>query len=252
MKQPLTAIPALKDNYIWQLFGTAGYLLVDPGDHKVLEHLADQPNGPQAILVTHCHRDHIDGIADILCQWPETPVYGPKALADLFATHQGVGDGDTLQIPGFAPIDVLAVPGHTLDHLAFVVRGLPLLLFCGDTLFSAGCGRLFEGTPTQMWQSLQRFAALPVDTIVCPTHEYTISNLRFAQLVEPTNQSVVDYLHWCQQQRAQNLPTLPTSIGQELKVNPFLRCNLPALQLQWQQADALALFIMLRQWKNQM
>lgn len=250
MKQSLAAIPALKDNYIWQLFGDHSYLLVDPGDPDVIETLASEEASPVAVLITHCHRDHIDGLAALLKRWPNTPVFGPAALSERIPTHQRVQHGDLLSLEGFAPIQVLAVPGHTLDHLAYVVQQKPALLFCGDTLFSAGCGRLFEGTAAQMWQSLQLFAALPGSTVVCPTHEYTISNLHFAQQVEPNNQAMVDYLHWCQQQRAQGLPTLPTSIGLELTVNPFLRCNLPELQARWQQADAVSLFSMLRQWKN--
>lgn len=251
MKQSLTAIPALKDNYIWQLYGSQGYLLVDPGAPDVIEQLAIDGPAPMAVLVTHCHRDHIDGIATLLHYWPSTPVFGPAALADLIPTWQPAVEGDLLQLDGFSPIQVMEVPGHTLDHLAYVVRQQPAVLFCGDTLFSAGCGRLFEGSPTQMWQSLQRFAAMPADTIVCPTHEYTISNLRFAMQVEPNNQAMVDYMNWCLQQRALQQPTLPTSIAQELAVNPFMRCNVPQLQQQWQQLDALALFTMLRQWKNQ-
>lgn len=251
MKQSLTAIPALKDNYIWQLYGGQGYLLVDPGAPDVIEQLAIDGPAPMAVLVTHCHRDHIDGIATVINYWPSTPVFGPAALADVVPTLQRVAEGDLLILDGFAPIQVLEVPGHTLDHLAYVVQQQPAVLFCGDTLFSAGCGRLFEGSPAQMWQSLQRFAAMSADTIVCPTHEYTISNLRFAMQVEPTNQAMVDYMNVCLQQRAHQQPTLPSTIAQELAVNPFMRCNERHLLLQWQQPDALALFTMLRHWKNQ-
>lgn len=251
MKQTLAAIPALKDNYIWRLNGQHGYLLVDPGDPKVVSQLLRTEQAPQAILITHCHRDHIDGIATILELWPTTPVYGPAALAEQVPTHHYVSDTQQIHIDGFAAIEVIAVPGHTLDHLAYLVQQTPQILFCGDTLFSAGCGRLFEGTPAQMWQSLQQLSALPEDTWVCPTHEYTVSNLRFALQVEPTNPMMVDYLAWCEAQRSMDLPTLPSTIARELTVNPFLRCNNAMLQHHWQQPDALALFTMLRQWKNQ-
>ena len=170
---------------------------------------------------------------------------------------QRVAGGQTIEVLGLR-FAVLDVPGHTAGHIAYYVEkmdGAPLL-FCGDTLFSAGCGRLFEGTPAQMLTSLSRLAALPAATRVCCTHEYTLSNLRFAQTVEPDNAALTQYRQWCDAQRAQNLPTLPSTIGLEQAINPFLRAHQPSLAVAAQAHnpacgnDPLAVFATLREWKN--
>jgi hydroxyacylglutathione hydrolase len=170
---------------------------------------------------------------------------------------QRVAGGETIEVLG-QTFEVIDVPGHTAGHIAFYAQeidGLPLL-FCGDTLFSAGCGRLFEGTPAQMLDSLTRLAALPADTRVCCTHEYTLSNLRFAQAVEPGNAALTRYRQWCDQQRAQDLPTLPSTMGLEQAINPFLRAHQPSLAVAAQAHnpacgnDPLAVFATLREWKN--
>lgn len=244
----LTAIPALRDNYIWRLASDHGdYLLVDPGSPEVLEQLE---HAPAAILITHLHRDHIDALAPLRQRWPDIPVFGPPTLRQLIEDCQSVVHQQVLELAGFAPILVLEVPGHTLDHVAYVVQQQPMLLFCGDTLFSAGCGRLFEGTAEQMHASLQMLSALPADTLVCPAHEYTLANLKFARMVEPDNHLVVDYLQRCELLRDQQRPTVPSTIACERQINPFLRVHEGALQQRWQQPNALQLFAMLRQWKN--
>ncbi len=244
----LTAIPALRDNYIWRLANEHGnYLLVDPGSPEVLSELE---HAPAAILITHLHRDHIDALAPLRQRWPDMPVYGPATLRDMLPDCQVLVHQQRLVLDGFAPILVLEVPGHTLDHLAFVVQQQPMVLFCGDTLFSAGCGRLFEGSPAQMHRSLQMLNALPADTLVCPAHEYTLANLNFAALVEPDNRFVVDYQHQCELLRAEQRPTVPSTLAIERRINPFLRVSELTLQQRWQQPNALELFTMLRLWKN--
>ena len=183
------------------------------------------------------------------------PVWGP-AHETIPGPFEHLGEGDTVEVLGLH-FDVLDVPGHTAGHIAYVQREVPQapLLFCGDTLFSAGCGRLFEGTPAQMMASLAKFTALSSDTRVCCTHEYTLSNLRFAAAVEPHNAERAAYEARCQALRDAGQITLPSSIGLEKKINPFLRCTEPevvsaALSHGADGGDALAVFTALREWKN--
>lgn len=254
----LLPLPAFEDNYVWLLHDGNGHaLVVDPGDPApVLQ--AMQTIGVQlkGILVTHHHADHTGGIT-VLHRDTGVPVYGPRAESIAGLTQTLIG-GDTLEILG-TRFQVMDVPGHTLGHIAFYAphaSGGPLL-FCGDTLFSAGCGRLFEGTPGQMLQSLESLAALPGNTRVCCAHEYTLSNLKFAAAVEPNN---VDLLHrtaWCMQMRQQGQPTLPTHIQLENAINPFLRAKLPQVAAAAKNfdptidpQDALAVWTTLRLWKN--
>lgn len=252
----LFPVPAFSDNYIWVLHNGQRALVVDPGEAAgVSQWLAQQGLQLDAILITHHHADHTGGVA-ALREATGAQVIGP-AHEPMPEPLQRVGAGDSVEALGLH-FEVLEVPGHTAGHIAFYapdVDGQPLL-FCGDTLFSAGCGRLFEGTPAQMLDSLTQLAALPDTTRVCCTHEYTLSNLRFALAVEPGNGALVHYAEQCQQQRARNLPTLPSSIGLEKQINPFLRSREPAVvqaALGHDPAsttETVSVFATLRAWKN--
>lgn len=252
----LFPVPAFSDNYIWVLHDGQRALAVDPGESNGVAHwLAQQGLRLDAILITHHHADHTGGVA-ALRQATGARVIGP-ALEVMPEPLQRVHGGDRIQVLGL-DFEVLDVPGHTAGHIAFYAadaQGQPLL-FCGDTLFSAGCGRLFEGTPAQMLDSLTRLAALPEHTRVCCTHEYTLSNLRFALAVEPENAALVEHATHCQQLRARNLPTLPSSIGLEQRINPFLRSREPTVIQAALDHDptttteAVSVFTTLRTWKN--
>ena len=253
----MTPLPAFADNYIWLLQHQQQVLAVDPGDGQaVLQWLAAKPALQlDTILVTHHHADHTGGLSDLV-QATGARVYGP-ALEKLPVAHTPVAEGDTV---AWGPLQwqVLDVPGHTAGHVAWWAQpeGQAPILFCGDTLFSGGCGRLFEGTAQQMLASLDRLSQLPADTRVCCAHEYTLSNLRFARAVEPDNASLAAYEQHCQNLRAQGLPTLPSPLGQELDINPFLRSRKPAVRLAVQRhtgaptGDDTAVFAQLREWKN--
>ncbi|MCB1568200.1 MAG: hydroxyacylglutathione hydrolase [Xanthomonadales bacterium] len=251
----LTALPALTDNYIWSLTGPAGAaVIVDPGEAAPVLSAVAQGLRPCAILITHHHHDHI-GAAASLAQHLDIPIHAP--VDDRIAMDcQRVGDGDVVRLDaaglGFT---VMAVPGHTLSHVAYAGHDVA---FVGDTLFSLGCGRLFEGSPAQMWASLQRLAQLPPDTAVCCAHEYTLANAAFALRVEPDNPALLARIEHAQAQRASGRPTLPTSIALELATNPFLRCSQATIRAQvtaWNaetgtDPDELALFTALRRWKD--
>ncbi|MEH8017866.1 hydroxyacylglutathione hydrolase [Rheinheimera muenzenbergensis] len=249
----ITPIPAFEDNYIWACCqpGSPFCLIVDPGDADAVQHFLTTENKIlHAILVTHHHRDHIAGIAALRRAFPEVRVIGPKAevsrIADL---NEWVSDGDEVDITKLdIRFKVSAVPGHTLGHIAFYSAPV---LFCGDTLFSVGCGRLFEGSPQQMWQSLTLLQSLPDDTLVYCSHEYTLANIRFALTVEPNNQDLLEYAALCQTLRQQSQPTLPALLAKEKQVNPFLRCNNKDLQQAWRQGSALELFTAIRRAKDQ-
>lgn len=266
-------LPALKDNYIWLVHDGVRALVVDPGDAQpvraALKKLQLELAG---ILITHHHADHTAGIAALLGDTNHNrptpiPVYGPAHEVIATVSHPVQG-GDTVLLLDVA-FSVLDVPGHTAGHIAFYApTAQPHLspamalqqpwLFCGDTLFSAGCGRLFEGTAEQMKASLDRLAGLPGDALVCCTHEYTLANVQFALAVEPNNAKLVRYQSLCQQQRQAGLPTLPSTIAQERDVNPFLRSHVPAVAAAAQQFDATistedagAVWAALRRWKNE-
>ena len=253
MQSKPEAIPILQDNYIWLLRQGANAVVVDPGQYQAIaDFLKNEHLNLCAILITHQHPDHIGGLAELRAAWPQAEVYVPAAsLQGVLLAGEQVTDGQRLQPAGWeGTIEVLAVPGHTLNHLAYFFDGEPAILCCGDTLFSAGCGRLFEGSHPQMLQSLQRLAALPEQTLICCAHEYTLANLQFALTVEPENQALVEYHSQALGLRAQGLATLPSSIGLERAINPFLRCAESSVQQRWQQPDALSLFTFLREWKN--
>ena len=251
----LSALPAFADNYIWMLHDGTQAVVVDPGDAapvvQALDRLGLQLAG---ILVTHHHADHVGGV-NALRPRLQGPVWGP-AQETIPTPYTPLNEGDALEVMGLH-FKVLDVPGHTAGHIAYVQQGeahAPLL-FCGDTLFSAGCGRLFEGTPAQMHHSLSKLAALPADAQVCCTHEYTLSNLRFAAAVEPGNAERAAYDARCQALRAEGRPTLPSSIGLERQINPFLRCTAPevvaAARAHGAAAnDEISVLASLREWKN--
>jgi hydroxyacylglutathione hydrolase len=252
----LHPLPAFTDNYIWVLHDGARALVVDPGEASgVQAYLAKHQLKLDTILITHHHGDHTGGVA-ALREATGARVVGPVG-EPMPEPLQRVTGGQTVEVLGLR-FSVIDVPGHTAGHIAYFVDemdGAPLL-FCGDTLFSAGCGRLFEGTPAQMLTSLSSLAALPAATRVCCAHEYTLSNLRFAQTAEPGNAELTQYRQWCDTQRAQNLPTLPSTIGLEQAINPFLRAHQPSLAVAAQAHnpacgdDTLAVFATLREWKN--
>ncbi len=252
----LIPIPAFADNYLWLLHGGQRALVVDPGDAVPVQQVLKEFNlDLQAILVTHHHRDHTGGVDELRIA-TGAKVYGPRA-ENIPKPYEALAEGDIVNALGLN-FQVIDVPGHTAGHIAYYSPsgfGAPLL-FCGDTLFSGGCGRLFEGTPAQMLASLDKLAALPGNTVTCCTHEYTLSNLRFARAVDPDNQALATYQVQCEKLREQNLPTLPTSIAQERLINPFLRTRQPALIAAAQQFDAAAhdnisVFAAIRQFKNQ-
>lgn len=248
----ITPIAAFQDNYIWAFCQPNNdfCIIVDPGDAAPVQAFLQQQNKQlTAILITHHHHDHIGGIATLLKDWPDVRVIGPAAEQQKVTNlTELVHDQDTLIIEQMQlSFKVLSLPGHTLGHIAFYSAPV---LFCGDTLFSAGCGRLFEGTPKQMLNSLSILAALPEDTQVYCTHEYTLSNLTFAAYAEPDNIAITDYRLKCEQLRQQHKPTLPSTLVVEKQVNPFLRCENKALQHKWQADSALDLFTKLRAAKD--
>ncbi|CNL37912.1 hydroxyacylglutathione hydrolase [Yersinia massiliensis] len=218
----LISIPAFQDNYIWLLANPQKHcIIVDPGESApVLTALSHGQYTPQAILLTHHHHDHVGGVADLRHHFPNIPVYGPQETANKGATII-VNGGDNLTI-GDQNYHIFAVPGHTLGHIAYYSKPY---LFCGDTLFSAGCGRLFEGTPEQMYTSIQQLAQLPDETLICSAHEYTLANLKFARSILPSDQEIATYQQEIMQLRAKNLPSLPVKLHLERKINVFLRCN---------------------------
>lgn len=217
-------LPAFADNYIWALRRGAHVAVVDPGEEQpVLDYLAATGARLCAILATHHHRDHVGGIEAIRAVHP-VPVFGPAAEAIAGVDHP-LADGDRVALPELdLEFEVLAVPGHTRGHLAYYRRGM---LFCGDTLFGAGCGRLFEGTPATMFASLSRLAALPEDTQVYCAHEYTLSNLKFAAAVEPGSAAVKARTEMTAKLRVDGRPSVPSSLATELATNPFLRWSAP-------------------------
>jgi len=252
-------IPAFTDNYIWCITsdahpGTA--YVVDPGDATpVLDYLTERQLELAGILITHHHPDHVGGVADLTNRFP-VPVYGPDN-PNIAGLTDRLHEGEAINLFGLE-LETLEVPGHTLDHIAYYCPTQPApLLFCGDTLFKAGCGRLFEGTAEQMHASLSKLAALPEKTLVFCTHEYTLANLAFALAVEPDNQALIRHQQHCQDERAHNRVTLPSTIALEKEINPFLRSATRSLKTQVEQhcgsplESEVAVFRETRRWKDQ-
>ena len=249
---PLQPLPAFADNYIWALSGADGSaVVVDPGEAAPVLAAAAQGLRPALLLLTPHHPDHVGGAAALLRQWPDLPVFAPAdPRIDLPCTR--VGEGDEV-VSGRWRFRTMEVPGHTTSHIAFHGNGV---VFCGDTLFSLGCGRLFEGSPAQMLDSLDRLAALPGDTLVCCGHEYTLANAAFAAAVDPDNPALRRRTEEATAMRERHLPTLPATIAGERAANPFLRVdsdairNAIAARLGRMPRDRVETFAELRRWKD--
>lgn len=254
------AIPALDTNYIWLLKPQASserVYILDPGAAKpVLERLERDSYKLVGILITHHHWDHTDGLDELLSHW-ELPVYGPPSVSQV--THP-LAEGERLTLEDLE-LEVMAVPGHTLDHLAYVSRpaagsGQPPRLFCGDALFAGGCGRVFEGTAAQQLESLKKLAALPDDTLIYCAHEYTQANLRFALKADPHNEALIERQSRVEQDLERHGMSLPSNMREELRTNPFLRCQEPGVKARVEahsgrKLDSEAeLFAALRRWKD--
>ncbi|WP_409075269.1 hydroxyacylglutathione hydrolase [Pantoea sp. C3] len=223
----LTSIPALQDNYIWTLTDNEGKcLIVDPGEAQpVVEKVKANGWQPVAILLTHHHNDHVGGVKTLLEHFPDIEIFGPQETADKGAKTL-VSEGDQVSVLGMT-FDVIATPGHTLGHISYYSAPY---LFCGDTMFSSGCGRLFEGTAEQMYQSFQKLNTLPEETLVCCAHEYTLSNLTFSAAILPHDPQIMAEFQKIKDLRAKNGISLPTKLAHERSINLFLRTQDPDLQ----------------------
>lgn len=249
-------IPAFDDNYIWALRGHTqdNIVVVDPGDAEpVLAYLREHKAKLVGILITHHHWDHTGGVETLKSRF-DIPVYGP-ANSPFEGITDALEDGSEIEILDNR-LQVQAVPGHTLDHIAYLQPDQKPQLFCGDTLFLAGCGRLFEGTPQQMQAAMDYFSSLPDETEVFCTHEYSIANLRFAQAVEPRNPAIIRALELCTERRQDKRPTLPSSIGMERQINPYMRTREADVRAAAEHQSGRALeneievLAAVREWKN--
>jgi hydroxyacylglutathione hydrolase len=250
-------VSAFKDNYIWTLRNATHAAVVDPGEAgPVLDYLARENLALAAVLATQHHPDHVGGIAELIAAQSgerAVPVYGPKNEPIATLTHR-VSGGDKVRVPELGvSFEVIDIPGHTRAHIAYYGAGS---LFCGDTLFACGCGRLFEGTAEQMYASLQKLVSLPDATRVYCGHEYTLANIGFALAVEPQNAALKAREGRDRRSRENGRPTLPSSLGEEKATNPFLRCNEPAVidsankYLGSRVTDPVRVFAAIRDWKN--
>ena len=246
-------IPAFADNYIWVLRKGAVAAVVDPGDAApVIAYLEREAVALSAILATHHHGDHIGGVRELVSRWP-VPVFGP-AHEMIPGRTDALSEGAAITVPGIGcSFSVLDLPGHTSGHIAYVGDEV---VFCGDTLFAVGCGRLFEGTPAQMVASLDKLAALPGATRVYCGHEYTLANLRFARAIEPASEALREREARERDKRDRGAPTLPSTIALERATNPFLRADETAIRVAAERHagrklhDRVAVFAEIRAWKN--
>ena len=246
-------VRAFQDNYIWTLQKGSNAAVVDPGEAgPVLAYLRAHKLNLTAILNTHHHADHVGGNAELLEHYP-VPVYGPYDER-ITTVSERVREGDRFTLPGFdIGFEVFEIPAHTRTHIAFYGDSM---LYCGDTLFACGCGRLFEGTPAQMHASLTKLARLPGATRVYCGHEYTESNIKFARVVDAANTALVEWEKTAAAARAKDEPTLPSTLAQELTANPFMRCDQPAIAAAASQhagrplPDPVSVLGVLREWKN--
>lgn len=253
----IAPIPAFEDNYIWLLRepGSSDCVVVDPGDAApVINRLSAEGLALSAILLTHHHGDHVGGVRQLLQHWPQAEVFGPEDARMPMVTRI-CADGDRICPPGLSmAFEVLAVPGHTATHIAYLGDGA---LFCGDTLFAAGCGRVFDGTAEQLAASLRRIAALPSETRCYCAHEYTLANLGFADWVEPESPALAERRREAEALRSAGRPTIPSILALELETNPFLRTAEPGVIAAAESfagqslEDQTAVFKALRRWKDE-
>lgn len=254
----ITAIAALQDNYIWAIIhkNSQQILIVDPGESfPVLQFLQQHSYQLTGILLTHHHGDHTRGVPEILKQFPDTPVWGSIDSALSFINHPIHSPSEITVNNLFPRYTILKIPGHTLDHIAYLDKENSLL-FCGDTLFAGGCGRAFEGTLAQLYDALQQIAKLPDHTQIYCAHEYTLKNLEFAHQVEPHNQAIIARQIQVKELRREGHPSLPSTLKEEKATNPFLRCNSAEIVSMAENyvgkalVSPLEVFIALREWKN--
>ena len=247
------AVAAFKDNYIWVLENGREAVAVDPGDARPVERFLDERSlALAAVIGTHHHADHVGGLEELVQRW-KCPTFGPKNEVSQHLDTRLV-EGDRITLPGVGvSLRTLDIPGHTAGHIALEGDGM---LFCGDTMFACGCGRLFEGTPAQMVRSLGKLAALPPETRVYCGHEYTLANIAFAEAVEPGNRAIAERKARESAKRSRGMPTLPSTVGEELATNPFLRCAEPEVIASAERHagrrldGAVEVFAEIRTWKN--
>lgn len=249
-------IHAFSDNYIWVIHNQTHAAVIDPGiASPVIEYLQSKRLQLSAILITHHHHDHTGGNAELLQSF-NVPVYGPHNESIATVSHP-LREGDQVNLEEMSlNLMVLDTPGHTRGHIAYYGSDPFNMVFCGDTLFACGCGRVFEGTAQQMYQSLQKLSQLPGDTLIFCTHEYTLGNIQFAKVVDPKNARLIDFEIAAQELRNRNVPTIPTTLILERKINPFIRCEQQEIINSAQNysgkslPDPIEVFTALREWKN--
>jgi hydroxyacylglutathione hydrolase len=246
-------IKAFTDNYIWLVSTNEGSIVIDPGESKNIQKLIDNKTiDLKGILITHHHYDHTNGLSELV-KINELEVYGP--VNNIDGINHRLTDKDKISIIGI-DFDVISIPGHTLDHIGFYsANANNPILFCGDTLFAGGCGRIFEGTYEQMFHALKKITKLPTNTNIYCGHEYTLSNLKFALEADDSNKELIEEFKKVENKINSNIPSLPTTLDKELKVNPFLRCDNINIQNKIIEKfkvsnNELEVFTALRKWKD--